>query len=111
MVVLAGFMRILGPNTLAAFRGRIVNVHPSLLPAFPGLHAIEDALAARVAVTGVTVHLVDETLDGGPIVAQEAVPVLPSDDRDVAGRAHPRRRAPAAAAGRGDGRGRRPGHR
>ena len=73
VVVLAGFLRILGPNTLAAFRGRIVNVHPSLLPSFPGLHAIDDALAARVAVTGVTVHLVDETLDGGPIVAQEAV--------------------------------------
>ncbi len=81
VVVLAGFMRILGANTLAAFRARIVNVHPSLLPAFPGRHAIDDALAARVAVTGVTVHLVDETLDGGPVVAQEAVPVLPSDDR------------------------------
>ena len=80
VVVLAGFLRILGPSTLAAFRGRIVNVHPSLLPSFPGLHPIEDAIAARVAVTGVTVHLVDETLDGGPIVAQEAVPVLPSDD-------------------------------
>ncbi len=81
VVVLAGFLRILGPNTLTAFRGRIVNVHPSLLPSFPGLHAIDDALAARVTVTGVTVHLVDETLDGGPIVAQEAVAVLPSDDR------------------------------
>ncbi len=81
VVVLAGFLRILGPNTLRAFHGRIVNVHPSLLPSFPGLHAIDDALAARVAVTGVTVHLVDDTLDGGPIVAQEAVPVLPSDDR------------------------------
>jgi phosphoribosylaminoimidazolecarboxamide formyltransferase/IMP cyclohydrolase len=80
VIVLAGFLRILGPNTLGAFRGRIVNVHPSLLPAFPGLHAIDDAVAAGVAVTGVTVHLVDETLDGGPIVAQEAVPVLPSDD-------------------------------
>ena len=85
VIVLAGFMRILGPNTLAAFRARIVNVHPSLLPAFPGRHAIDDALAARVAVTGVTVHLVDETLDGGPIVAQEAVPVLPSDDRAALG--------------------------
>jgi phosphoribosylaminoimidazolecarboxamide formyltransferase/IMP cyclohydrolase len=81
VVVLAGFLRILGASTLAAFRGRIVNVHPSLLPSFPGLHAIDDAMAARVVVTGVTVHLVDETLDGGPIVAQEAVPVLPSDDR------------------------------
>ena len=63
-----------------AFAGRILNVHPSLLPAFPGLHAVRDALAAGVAVTGVTVHLVDATLDGGPIVAQEAVPVLPDDD-------------------------------
>ncbi len=81
VVVLAGFLRVLGTDTLAAFHGRIINIHPSLLPAFPGLHAIDDALAARVAVTGVTVHLVDETLDGGPIVAQEAVPILASDDR------------------------------
>ncbi|MCY7419837.1 MAG: phosphoribosylglycinamide formyltransferase, partial [Chloroflexi bacterium] len=80
VVVLAGFLRILGSSTVNAFRGRIVNVHPSLLPSFPGLHAIEDALAARVTLTGVTIHLVDETLDGGPIVAQESVVVLPSDD-------------------------------
>ena len=79
-VVLAGYLRLLGPGVLAAFEGRILNVHPSLLPAFPGLHAVRDALAAGVAVTGVTVHLVDATLDGGPIVAQEAVPVLPGDD-------------------------------
>ncbi len=85
VVVLAGFLRILGPSTVHAFRGRIVNVHPSLLPSFPGLHAIEEALAARVALTGVTVHLVDETLDGGPIVAQEAVAVLPSDDAESLG--------------------------
>ncbi|HTS15909.1 MAG TPA: phosphoribosylglycinamide formyltransferase, partial [Candidatus Sulfotelmatobacter sp.] len=80
VVVLAGFMRVLGPAVLAAFSGRILNVHPSLLPAFPGGHAIEDALAAGVTVTGVTVHLVDATLDGGPIVLQEAVPVRPDDD-------------------------------
>jgi phosphoribosylaminoimidazolecarboxamide formyltransferase/IMP cyclohydrolase len=80
VVVLAGFMRILGPEVLRAYRGRLLNVHPSLLPAFPGAHAIRDALAARVTVTGVTVHLVDESLDGGPIVAQEPVTVLPSDD-------------------------------
>jgi phosphoribosylaminoimidazolecarboxamide formyltransferase / IMP cyclohydrolase len=79
-VVLAGYMRILGPAVLAAFPGRVLNVHPSLLPAFPGAHAVRDALAAGVAVTGVTVHLVDATLDGGPIVAQEAVPVLAGDD-------------------------------
>ncbi len=80
LVVLAGFMRVLGPGTLAAFAGRILNVHPSLLPAFPGAHAVRDALAAGVRVTGVTVHLVDDLLDGGPIVAQEPVLVLPGDD-------------------------------
>jgi phosphoribosylaminoimidazolecarboxamide formyltransferase/IMP cyclohydrolase len=80
VVVLAGYMRIVGPAVLAAYAGRIVNTHPSLLPAFPGAHAIGDALAHGVTVTGVTVHLVDETLDGGPIVAQESVPILPADD-------------------------------
>jgi phosphoribosylaminoimidazolecarboxamide formyltransferase/IMP cyclohydrolase len=80
IVVLAGYMRIVGPRMLEAFRGRIVNTHPSLLPAFPGAHAVRDALATGVRVSGVTIHLVDETLDGGPIVAQEAVPVLPGDD-------------------------------
>ncbi|MCU0483466.1 MAG: phosphoribosylglycinamide formyltransferase, partial [Chloroflexi bacterium] len=82
-LVLAGYMRLVGPTILEAFPGRILNVHPSLLPAFPGAHGIRDALAAGVAVTGVTVHLVDATLDGGPIVAQEAVPVLPGDDEDA----------------------------
>jgi phosphoribosylaminoimidazolecarboxamide formyltransferase/IMP cyclohydrolase len=80
LAVLAGYMRIVGPATIAAVGGRILNTHPSLLPAFPGAHAVDDALAHGVAVTGCTVHLVDETLDGGPIVAQEAVPVLPGDD-------------------------------
>ena len=79
-VVLAGYLRVVGPAVLERFEGRILNVHPSLLPSFPGLHAVRDALAAGVAMTGVTVHLVDATLDGGPIVAQEAVPVLPGDD-------------------------------
>ena len=79
-VVLAGYMRIVGPGVLSAFAGRILNTHPSLLPAFPGAHAVADALAHGVAVTGCTVHLVGETLDGGPIVAQEAVTVLPDDD-------------------------------
>ena len=79
-VVLAGYLRLIGPAVLEALAGRIMNVHPSLLPGFPGLHAVRDALAAGVAVTGVTVHLVDATLDGGPIVAQEAVAVLPDDD-------------------------------
>ncbi len=80
VVVLAGYMRLLGPAVLEAFRGRILNVHPSLLPSFPGAHAVRDALAHGGAVSGTTVHLVDETLDGGPIVAQEAVPILPDDD-------------------------------
>jgi phosphoribosylglycinamide formyltransferase-1 len=81
-VVLAGFMRMLGPEVVSAFEGRIVNVHPALLPSFPGAHAVSDALAWGAKVTGVTVHLVDEQMDHGPIVAQEAVPVLPDDDWD-----------------------------
>jgi phosphoribosylaminoimidazolecarboxamide formyltransferase/IMP cyclohydrolase len=79
-VVLAGFMRLVGPILLDAFPGRVLNVHPSLLPSFPGAHAVRDALAAGAAVTGVTVHLVDPTLDGGPIVLAEAVDVRPGDD-------------------------------
>ena len=79
-VVLAGYMRIVGRAVLDAFGGRILNTHPSLLPAFPGARAVRDALAHGAAVTGCTVHLVDATLDGGPIVAQEAVPILPDDD-------------------------------
>jgi phosphoribosylaminoimidazolecarboxamide formyltransferase/IMP cyclohydrolase len=80
VIVLAGYMRIVGPRLLEAFPGRILNTHPSLLPSFPGAHAVRDALAHGVTVTGCTVHLVNETLDGGPIVAQEAVAVLPGDD-------------------------------
>ena len=76
-------MRIVGPAVLAAFPERILNTHPSLLPAFPGAHAVADALAHGAAVTGCTVHLVDATLDGGPIVAQEAVPILPGDDAEA----------------------------
>ena len=79
-VVLAGFMRLLGRATLDAFAGRIVNVHPSLLPAFPGPRPVADALAAGARVTGVTVHLVDASVDAGPIVAQQPVPIMPSDD-------------------------------
>src|SRR5205823_1559723 len=80
VVVLAGYMRLLGPRVLNAFRGRILNTHPSLLPAFPGAHAVRDALAAGVAVSGCTIHVVTDVLDGGPIVVQEAVDVLPDDD-------------------------------
>jgi phosphoribosylaminoimidazolecarboxamide formyltransferase / IMP cyclohydrolase len=97
-VVLAGYMRIVGRQVLAAFDGRILNTHPSLLPAFPGGHAVRDALEAGVKVTGCTVHVVTDVLDGGPIVAQEAVAILPDDDeaalhrriRDVEHRLLPR---------------------
>lgn len=75
LVVLAGFMELLGPDFVQRFAGRIVNVHPSLLPAFPGLRAIERAVEQGVKVTGVTVHFVDEGLDSGPILLQEAVEV------------------------------------
>ncbi len=101
VVVLAGYLRLVGPAVLASFAGRILNVHPSLLPSFPGLHGARDALAAGVAVTGVTVHIVDATLDGGPIVAQEAVPVLPGDtEESLLARIHPveHRLLPAAVA-------------
>ena len=83
VVALAGFMRIVGPEMVRAFEGRILNVHPALLPAFPGTSAVADALAWGVKVTGVTVHLVDEEVDHGPVVAQEAIAVLPGDDGDA----------------------------
>ena len=82
IVALAGFMRIVGPEPVRAFEGRMLNVHPALLPAFPGAHAVADALAWGTKVTGVTVHLVDEEVDHGPVVFQEAVEVLPGDDWD-----------------------------
>jgi phosphoribosylaminoimidazolecarboxamide formyltransferase / IMP cyclohydrolase len=80
VVALAGYMRIVGPAVLATFPGRVLNTHPSLLPAFPGAHAVRDALAHGVRVTGCTVHLIDATLDGGPIVVQEPVRVASGDD-------------------------------
>jgi len=78
LVVLAGFMRILAPDVVRRFR--IVNTHPALLPAFPGPQAVRDALAARAARTGVTVHWVDEGIDTGPVIAQLEVPVMAGDD-------------------------------
>ncbi|MDX1448561.1 MAG: phosphoribosylglycinamide formyltransferase [Acidimicrobiia bacterium] len=78
-LVLAGFMRILGPEAMVRFPDRILNIHPSLLPAFPGRTPVADTLEHGVRVTGVTVHLVDERVDHGPIVAQEAVEVDPDD--------------------------------
>jgi phosphoribosylglycinamide formyltransferase 1 len=80
LVVLAGFMRILDAAMLQHFKGRIVNVHPALLPAFPGIDGPAQALAKRVSLSGCTVHLVDAGIDSGPILAQAAVPVLPHDD-------------------------------
>ncbi|WP_246080197.1 phosphoribosylglycinamide formyltransferase [Modestobacter altitudinis] len=79
-VVSAGFMKLLGPAVLGAFPGRVLNTHPALLPAFPGAHAVRDALAAGVPTTGATVHLVDAGVDTGPVLAQRPVPVLPGDD-------------------------------
>jgi phosphoribosylglycinamide formyltransferase-1 len=79
LVVCAGFMQLLTPAFLERFPGRVVNVHPSLLPRFPGTRAIDAALAAGVETTGVTVHLVDEGVDSGPVLAQEEVPVEPRD--------------------------------
>lgn len=79
LVCLAGYMRLLSPCFIEAFRGRILNIHPSLLPAFPGLDAQRQALEHGVKFTGCTVHFVDETLDGGPIIAQRVVPVLEGD--------------------------------
>jgi phosphoribosylglycinamide formyltransferase-1 len=82
VVLLAGFMRIVGPEVVRAFPNRILNVHPALLPAFPGMHAVRQALEHGVRVTGATVHLVEEQVDAGPIVLQEPVIVLPDDDEE-----------------------------
>jgi len=82
LVCLAGYMRLLLPRLVGAFRNRIVNIHPSLLPAFPGLHAQRQALDHGARVTGCTVHFVDEECDHGPIILQAAVPVLEGDTED-----------------------------
>jgi phosphoribosylglycinamide formyltransferase-1 len=81
-IVSAGWMRLLGGTVLGAFPDRVLNVHPALLPSFPGMHGLADALAYRAKVTGVTVHLVDEGTDTGPIVLQEAIEIRDDDDRD-----------------------------
>lgn len=83
LVLLAGFMRVLTEGFVARFAGRLVNIHPSLLPAFPGLHTHEAALQAGVRVHGCTVHFVTPTLDCGPIIVQAVVPVLPGDSADA----------------------------
>jgi phosphoribosylglycinamide formyltransferase 1 len=83
LVCLAGFMRLITPALLGAFENKILNIHPSLLPAFPGLHAVRQALAAGVRIAGCTVHVVDEGTDSGPILVQAAVPVLEGDTEDI----------------------------
>lgn len=82
LVCLAGYMRLLTPWLVSRWAGRMLNIHPSLLPAFPGLHTHERALAAGVKLHGCTVHLVTEVMDEGPVLAQAAVPVLPGDTAD-----------------------------
>ena len=83
LVLLAGFMRILGPEFVRRYQGRLMNIHPSLLPAFPGLHTHRRALQAGCKLAGATVHFVTGEIDIGPIVMQSAVPVLPTDDEDT----------------------------
>lgn len=80
LVVSAGFMRVLGTAVLESFPDRIINTHPALLPAFPGAHAVRDALAAGARETGSTVHIIDAGVDTGPVIVQERVPVLEGDD-------------------------------
>ncbi|MGD9792655.1 MAG: phosphoribosylglycinamide formyltransferase [Acidimicrobiia bacterium] len=82
-VAMAGFMTVLSAPMFVRFHHRVLNTHPSLLPSFPGAHAVPDALAYGVKVTGCTVHIATEQVDHGPILAQEAVPVLPTDDEDA----------------------------
>jgi phosphoribosylglycinamide formyltransferase-1 len=83
LIVLAGFMRLLTPYFLGQFPNRILNIHPSLLPAFPGAHGVRDAVDHGSMVSGLTIHIVDTSLDGGPIVLQKAVPVLDGDTEET----------------------------
>ncbi|MDQ0215577.1 phosphoribosylglycinamide formyltransferase-1 [Oikeobacillus pervagus] len=82
-IVLAGYMRLVGPTLLEAYSHRIVNIHPSLLPSFPGKDAVGQALKAGVKITGVTIHFVDEGMDTGPIIAQKAVEITPDDTHET----------------------------
>ncbi|HDP69315.1 MAG TPA: phosphoribosylglycinamide formyltransferase [Actinobacteria bacterium] len=83
LVVLAGYMLLVGPELVRAFEGKIMNIHPSLLPSFPGTHGVKDALNYGVKISGVTVHFVDKGLDTGPIILQEAVPVMENDTIEI----------------------------
>ena len=82
VVILSGYMRILSPLFIREWKGRLLNIHPSLLPKYPGAHAHRDALADGATITGCTVHFVDEGVDSGYIIAQQEVAVLPGDDED-----------------------------
>jgi phosphoribosylglycinamide formyltransferase 1 len=82
LVISAGFMKLAGPEFLAAFGGRFINSHPALLPSFPGMHGVRDALGYGVKVTGCTIFVVDAGVDDGPVVAQQCVPVHDDDDED-----------------------------
>ena len=81
-IILAGYMRLVGPTLLQAYEGKIINIHPSLLPAFPGLDAVGQALQAKAKETGVTIHFVDEGMDTGPIIAQQKVEIHPEDTKE-----------------------------
>lgn len=83
LVVLAGFMRVLSPSFVKRYKNRIMNIHPALLPSFPGSHAVRDALKHGVKLTGVTVHFVDEWVDTGPIIFQSEVKILPDDNEET----------------------------
>ena len=96
LVVLAGFMKLVGPEFLGQFGGRLINTHPALLPSFPGMHAVRDALDHGVRLSGCTIFLVDEGTDTGPVIAQVAVPVQDDDDEARPARAHQAGRAGAA---------------
>jgi phosphoribosylglycinamide formyltransferase-1 len=107
LVCLAGYMRLVTPAFLRRFPGRVINLHPALLPAFPGLHAVRRALAAGVTLSGCTVHFVDEGTDTGPIIAQASVPVLPGDTEATLGariHAEEHRLYPATVAAIAEGR-------
>lgn len=83
LIVLAGFMKVLPASFVAKFSPRIINIHPALLPSFPGAHAVRDALKAGARETGVTIHIVDEGVDTGPVLAQQTVTIFPADDEQT----------------------------
>lgn len=83
LIVLAGFMKVLPASFVATFSPRIINIHPALLPSFPGAHAVRDALASGARETGVTIHIVDEGVDTGPVLAQQTVTIFPADDEQT----------------------------